>query len=115
MGHHDFAHDIQAQADTAKVARGVSPCHRLEDPRAHRRVDDAAKRSKARVEIDYPDLPNEVKESAASAAAREELRVLREELSMQLVAANDELAAAHRAVQDQRVAAEDSRNKLKAQ
>ena len=81
-------------------------------------------RSKARVEIDHPDLPSEVKESAASAiaaiwrqasaAAREELRELREELSAQLVAAKDELVAAHRAGEDQRLAAEALRTRLDA-
>ncbi len=73
-------------------------------------------RSKARVEIDHPDLPSEIKESAASAiaaiwrqasaAAREELRVLRDEVSEQLVAAEDKLASAHRLVDEHQVAQE---------
>ncbi len=59
-------------------------------------------RSKARVEIDHPDLPDEIKEAAASAiaaiwrqssaAAREELRVLREEVKVEVNAARTELA-----------------------
>ena len=61
-------------------------------------------RSKARVEIDQPDLPEEIKETAAaaiaalwrqaSAAAREELRTLREEAAAGLASSQDDLQAA---------------------
>lgn len=63
-------------------------------------------RSKARVEIDHPDLPGDVKDAAAtaiasiwqqaSAAARQELSALREEVSAHLVTAQDERSAAIR-------------------
>jgi len=62
-------------------------------------------RSKARVEIDHPDLPPAIKDAAAtaiaalwsqaSAAAREELRVVRDDASAELVAAKADLQAAH--------------------
>ncbi len=81
-------------------------------------------RSKARVEIDHPDLPSEVKESAAtaiaaiwrlaSAAARDELQVLRDEVSEQLVAAKDELASAHRRVDEHQAAQEALQARLSA-
>ena len=61
-------------------------------------------RSKARVEVDHPDLPPDIKEIAAEAiaavwrqasgAAREELRVLRDEAAAELVTAKGELLAA---------------------
>ena len=61
-------------------------------------------RSKARIEIDHPDLPSDVKDAAAtaiatlwrqaSAAARDELRVLRDDVSQQLVSAQTENHAA---------------------
>ena len=68
-------------------------------------------RSKARIEVDHPDLPDEVKESAASAiaaiwrqasaAAREELRSVRDEAGTHVTAAQEELAAACRQVDEQ--------------
>lgn len=61
-------------------------------------------RSKARVEIDHPDLPDDVKDAAASAiaaiwrqasaAAREELHALREEARVELDVAKAELFTA---------------------
>jgi len=60
-------------------------------------------RSKARIELDHPDLPDEVKESAAAAianiwrqastAARDELRIVREEAAGEVVAAKADLQA----------------------
>ena len=70
-------------------------------------------RSKARIEVDHPDLPDEVKQSAAaaiaavwrqaSAAAREELRAMREEASAEVATTRAELQAAqelHNTLQD---------------
>lgn len=81
-------------------------------------------RNKARIEIDHPDLPVEVKEAAASAiaavwrqasaAAREELHSLRMEVSAHLVTAQDERNAAVRSAEQLHHANEGLANQIGA-
>lgn len=81
-------------------------------------------RSKARIEIDHPDLPEDVKQATAAAiatiwrqattAARDELSALREEVSGHLVTAQDERSAAVRQSEELRQAIADLQAQLQA-
>lgn len=81
-------------------------------------------RSKARIEIDQPDLPDEVKESAAaaiagiwrqaSAAARDELAAVREQASAEADVAKAELATAQQLKATLQQSVEDIRAQLQS-